>query len=423
MTVAQRTVPLSFGRGVANRARPEKTPPGYVRIAQNVDLAADGAASRRDGYALFSELAGAHSLWSHAELGFGLVGDASKLYRVDTVGALTPLAVGLSGAPIHYCATAIGVYWSNGTQCGSVGYDGTYGEWALSTPSSFQVTAAVTGGLDAGTYGVTLTFVDVDGRESGAPASKFVDVPSGGGILVTVSDAPDFAAVAARVYVTTANGSELQYAVSVELGGQCVIGVSPRGRRLGTQFLCSFPAVAHPLLKNGRLMGAVGRMVVWSEPQRYGLFNPQKNYLQVRGDNVTMLASPDSQRFMAYIGTAKRIYIFQGDAIETATLSVVSHVGVVPGSMTMVDSAVLKLAGVTGWVPVWVDQRGIPYAGTEAAPVALHDLFAYPIYDSAAAFFDESGGDSRYIVSGRGGRPSPVTFSDSVVATVVNNET
>lgn len=418
--MAERTVPIDFGRGVANRAGPEKTPPGYVRIAENVDIAIDGTTSRRSGYAQFATLSGAHSLWSHPELSFGLVGDASKLYRIDSSAVLTPLATGLNGAPIHYCHTPIGVYWSNGTQTGNLGYGGVSSEWGLSTPSSFQVTASPDGGLDAGTYSVTVTFVGANGTESGAPAGKMVSVPSGGGIVVATPTSPDFSAVAVRIYVTTANGQEHQYAGAVAPGAQYAIGATPRGRRLDTQFLCPFPAVRFPMLKNGRLMGAVGRRVVWSEPLRYGLFDPRKNYIQLRGDDVAMLAGPDTARFVAYIGTAKRTYVFQGESIESATLSVVAHVGVVPGSMAMVDSTALKLEGVSGWVPVWVDQRGIPYAGTDAGAVALHDLFAYPIYDSAAAVFDERGGRSRYVVSGRGGAPSPVTFSDSFVAAVVN---
>lgn len=420
--MAERTVPINFGRGVANRARPEKTPPGYVRIAENVDIAVDGATSRRTGYAPFAALPGAHSLWSHPELSFGLVGDASKLYRIDATAKLTTLATGLNGTPIHYCNTPLGVYWSNGTQSGGLGYGGVSSAWALSTPSYFQVMANITGGLDPGTYSVTLTFVGADGTESGAPAGKTVTVPSGGGITVATPASPDFSATAVRVYVTTSNGTEYQFADAVAPGAQCVIGATPRGRKLDTQFLYPFPAVSFPVLKNGRLMGAVGRQVVWSEPLRYGLFDPRKNYMQLRGDNVTMLAAPDTPRFVAYIGTAKRTYMYQGDSIETATLSVVAHVGVVPGSMAMVDSTALKLEGVIGWVPVWIDQRGIPYAGTESGTVALHDLFAYPIFDSAAAVFDERDGDSRYLVSGRGGAPSPVTFSDSFVATVVNAE-
>jgi hypothetical protein len=341
---------------------------------------------------------------------------------VNAAGALLAVATGLSGAPVHYCMTPIGVYWSNGTQTGRIGDDGSNSSWGLSTPSSFQVTAAISGGLDPGTYGVSMTFVDAAGQESGAPPSAFVQVPQGGGILVAAPASPDFSVIEARVYVTTANGNELQFAGACAPGAQTTITAAPRGRRLDTQFMQPLSPLQYPLLRNGRLMGTIGRRVVWSEPLRYGLFDPRKNYAQVSGGDIVMFGAPSTVNFMAYVGTANRVYLLQGDALETATLSVASHVGVVPGSMAMVDAAALNLEGASGWVPVWVDQRGIPYAGAPGAPVQLHKMFAYPIYDTAAAIFDERGGDSRYLVSGRGGKKSPVTFSDTVVATVVDNK-
>lgn len=410
---------LQFGNGVANRMSAEKTPRGYARTAENVDISSDASISVRAGAIFSKSLAGAHSLWSHESLLFGLVADATHLYRLDGDASLTLLVSGLSGAPVYYSLTPLGVYWADDAHAGCIGFDGEPRTWGLPVPQIPAATATVYGGLDGGRYGVSASFVDASGQESGASASAFVDVVGGGGIDVVVAASADASVVAARIYVTTANGNELQFAGAVEPGATYNVAATPRGRRLDTQFATPLPPLRFPLLKAGRLYGAAGRFVRWSEPLRYDLTFTTRNFFALR-DDVCMLAAPETDRFIIFVGTESRTYMFQGDALESAALSVVSPVGVIPGSMAMVDASSMGFEQIFGWVPMWVDKRGVPYVGSTFGPVVVEDKFAYPIYDNAAAFFDARAGDMRYIVAGRGGRPSPLQFSDSVVATVVD---
>ena len=91
-----------------------------------------------------------------------------------------------------------------------------------------------------------------------------------------------------------------------------------------------------------------------------------------------------------------------------------------PGSLAYVAPDALGLKGITAWVPVWVDARGVPIAGTGDGLMPLHDKFAYPSFLQAAALFDQRDGQSRYVVSGRGGAPSALAVGDYVTATVVD---
>lgn len=420
MVMAKPTdIPVQFGVGVVNRKAPTKLPPGGAVAADNVDIAEDGVVSRREGFSQALALPGAHSLWSAKELMFGLVGDASALYGIEGGTSATSLVTGVSGAQIGYAVTPLGVYWSNGEQCGRIGYDMTARPWGVEAAPDFFLTAATTGGLDAGRYGVSLAFASDTSEEGGASPTQFVDVPQGGAIQVNGISAPQRADTdEVRAYVTDANGTELFYAGAAPAGASgYTIGAGVRRRQLGrTQYCLPFPAVKFPLLRKGRLFGALGSQVVWSEPLYYGLYNPAQNFARLHNESITMLASPESQAFVFYIGTETHTYVLRGESIETASLSVASNVGVIPGSMAYLEPDILHEDTVAVPSPVWVDKRGVPMIGAEGSLVPLSDKFVYPIFDSAAAFFAQNDSASRYFVAGRGGRASGMAVADTVVA-------
>lgn len=411
--------PLDFGSGVANRMAETKVPQGFARHAVDVDISSDRVISRRDGFEQFFSLAGAHSVWADdASLDFALVASGNTLHLVSPSGGLTAIATNLTGADVHYCLTPLGVYWSDGSVCGGVDVLGNAHSWGLETPAFVTVSQGA-GSLPAGTYAVTATFASERG-EGGAPASVVITLDAPGGISATITAALDTSIDEARVYITTPNGQELQYAASCAPGGTLIIGNTPRGRPLRTQYMVPMPPLRYPALSKGRLIGAVDRFLVWSEPLYYGLTRPTRNYVPLRGQTITMVAPSDEPGFCAYVGTDRYTYRFAGDSIETATLNIIAHCGVKPGSMARCAPDALGLQGVNAWVPAWIDSRGVPWAGLAGGAQQLHDKFAYPQLDNAAAIFDQRDGNSRYIVSGRGSAPSKLAFGDYVTAQVID---
>lgn len=414
--------PLSFARGVDNRNHVTALADGHVRAADNVDIDARGVGRTREGYTRVTALAGAHSLWTDELLTFALVADATTLYRLDTDGTLTSLLTGLNGGALSYAVVAGKVRWSNGVQTGQVALDGEVQPLGVSTPlPSYGAQAVANGGLAAGRYGVTMTFADARREEGGAPETVYVDVPEGGGITVLdVPTDPDGRATEARIYATGANGVDLQYVASAAPGAASVlIGAHAPGRLLTTQFCEPFPAATCLLARDGRLMGALDRDLVWSLPLYYGLTRPSQMSLRLP-DTIVMLAAPDVDGFLLYVGTRRKTYVLRGDSIETCTLKAANAAGVVPGSMTMIPAEALALDGVLVPTPVWVGTDGMPYAGTEGGVIPLSTHFAYPVYDRAAAIHVERGGLSRYIVAGQGGRASALAMSDYAEAEVID---
>lgn len=411
---------LSAGRGVDNRSHETRIDDGFVRVADNVDIDAHGIVRRRAGYppAALAALVGAHSLWAHPSLAFALVADGSTLYRLDASGTLAPVVAGIAGTDVSYALVGNRVRWSNGVETGQLDLTGLPAPLGAPTPApSFQLVASPNGGMHAGTYGVTLTFLTAAGEEGGAPPTAFVEVVEGGGIVVNaVPNAPGVAV--ARAYVTDANGTDLFEAGTCTPGGTLLLGAGTRGKPLATQFLDPFPPADYLLGKAGRLFGATGRYVVWSQAMYYGLWRPTHNRAAMP-DQVTMLAAPDIDRTLLYVGTRSKTYRLEGESIDTAMLSIVGSAGVVPGSMMMLPPEALRLDNVLSSVPVWVGTDGVPYAGTTLGIVPLSQKFAFPIYDRAATGFVQQDGQSRYIVSGRGGRTSGLTMQDHVIATVI----
>lgn len=415
-------VHLPFGHGIDNRSHATALDAGYVRQASNVDIDRDGIGHSREGYGLWIDLPGAHSGWDHPMLTFALVADAPTLYRLDDAGTLRTLVTGLNGGKLSYGQIGQHVFWSNGVQTGKLDLSGEPAPWGVETPlPSFGVTAIATGGLYAGTYGVTMTFADANREEGGAPDTVFVDVPEGGGIRIT--DVPvDAAGMAteARIYVTEANSNELFYVGSANPGvGQFIVGAGQRLRLLATQFCEPFPAAGNLLGKAGRLIGSIGRRMVYSQAMYYGLWRPTQNS-KTFPDEITMIAAPDTAQFMLYIGTRKKVYLLQGDSIDSCTLSVVCAAGVQPGSMVMVPAEVLHMDGVIAPIPLWAGTDGVPYAGSLSGVLPLSDKFVYPVYDQAAAAFVQQGGHSRFIVSGQGGRTSGLAMKDTVSVEVIH---
>lgn len=415
----QEPVTLAFGGGVANRMSETKVPDGFVRVAKDVEIGEDGVVSQRDGFTPFIALAGANSFWSDPQLSFALVAAGNTLYRMDSSGALTALATNLTGADVHYCMTPIGVYWSDGQVCGCVDVLGAAHTWGVETPSLVTATAA-SGSLNPGKYAVSATYGDSRGQEGGAPASQYITLTAAGGISVAVGVPRDGTITEARVYITTPNGQELQYAGSCSPGNALIIGTAPRGRPLRTQYCVPMPPLRYPALSKGRMFGAVDRFLIWSEPLYYGLYNPTKNFTSLRGQTITMVALADDPGFCAYIGTDRYAYKFAGDSLETATMNILSHIGVVPGSMARIAPDAVKIQSAQTWVPAWVDSSGVPWAGVGGGVVQLHEKFAYPQFDHVAAIFDQRDGNSRYIVSGRTGAPSVLAFKDSFTAQVID---
>ena len=261
----------AFPIGVNNTAKEEAMPRDQwgnvvtLREAVNVDIPPDGKPRRRAGYTSVQPGTLVHSAWSDDYLPWGLYVDGANLcvmHEDETVDVLRgDMALGL---PVSCARINDGVWWSNGVQSGLLTLDLEQLPWSAGQPAGPPaVTGAPGGMLPAGTYQVTVTFIDASGRESGAPLAAIADVPADGALALSAIPQPP-AGGKVRVYITEGQDGVLRAALTLPEGVTEYAVVNPaKGRTLDTLLLQPMPAgrlVAHG---NGRLFVARGRELLF----------------------------------------------------------------------------------------------------------------------------------------------------------------
>ncbi|GAA0721290.1 hypothetical protein [Dokdonella soli] len=415
--------------GVNTLAKEDAVPAGELRQAVNVDIDRDGIPSRRLGQTLRYAGTRVHSIWNERPFPFGLFVQAGTLMAFWPDTSTSVLQTGL--APLLPVANALvydRVYWSNGQQLGVVTSSGAVTGWGVETPDGqANLASAAAGGLNGGQYQVTFTFVSATGEESGAYGAATVTVPDGGGIAVTAVPQPLGSGVTAvRAYRTPANGDAFYYARDLPVGLTSVtLTESALGKPLDTQFLDRMPAVTRLALLNGRLYGAAGPDLVWSEPLRYGLTHPLKNRIGF-GHPIDLLVTVGDGTDGAglYIAAGARTYFLGGGEPDKFTRQTVRGYGVTPGSGLRAPGSVFGLEHpVQAPVAYWIDAQGIACLGLPGGSVQgiRERQAAAPLATSAVSLLREQNGVRQIITSLRGPAGQGLSVVDTAVASVTRN--
>lgn len=340
---------LRFPLGADNRAREYEIPAGAARSLVNLDVTAGGGLRCRNGArrVLTGDF---HSFFVHPSLDFALVVADGALARWDGAG-LTSLVAGIVGRVS--CAVLNGeVYWSDGFRQGRVDAGGAASYWGLATPPRIVASAVVGHGLIAGTYQVTHTALYGD-LESGAPECVAVEVPSGGGLSVTVPAGATF-----RVYVSAGDGSrsELRAVADVASGATFEFGSGLRGKRLeslGAVAPLPGQCVAH---YKGRLWVASGAVVWFTSARSPHWLFPAEGYFQFESPVVALAVTEDG----LYVATASRTYFLQGANPADMVQRVVASVGAASGSAFagLAHDLFAGDGGFLGQQSAWIDAEG-----------------------------------------------------------------
>lgn len=398
---------------------------GALRVAENLDLNGDGKPRRRPGYALVG-YPGMHSAYAHPEYPYLLAVHDGALCWLDADEAKagsTPLAA--PHLPMSYAYAVGWVYYANGIDCGRVNAAGFREEWGLLPPLGVPaLTASAVGGLYAGTYQVALTYLDANGRESGASLSEQVELAEGQGVLLTqIPQSSDPAVTTIRVYATAANGTVLYAAADLPAGTTSyLIGVHQPGKALDTEFAEPLPSGHIVRFHNGRQYVARDRVLYWSDALHYGQGWLANNYLMFNARIDLVEGVGQGNEAGLFVAAGERTYYLAGADPNQWQRRIVHPVGAVPRSSVQVDRQVLRLEG-SGEVPYWLDRSGQFVVGVPGGVIALHkDRYAGPAQaEAAATVLREAEGDRYLLTMLRGGVANGLGIVDTVEAEVWKN--
>lgn len=401
-----------------------------LREAVNVDIPRTGWPRRRRGFTRIATGANVHSLWGDGEFPLALFMAGGTQYAFAEGGVPFIVRTGLSDRPVSYARPADAVYCSNGVDSWKVSPAGDSSGWAVESPIGQPTLAPVTGGssgLDAGTYQVAVTYIDMLGAESGTGQAGTVTLPAGGIIAASAIPQPQSGSVVkVRIYATEANGTVLHARLDLSVGvtATTISRVAP-GRPLATQFLEPMPAGAIVRALAGRLWVATrGGALVWSEALRYGLTD-RAHASRYVGDDVRMVepVGNGGDGSGLFVADAHKVYWFGGSDPDSQTRRIVSHSSVVRGSSLTVPGDVFGLE-TTQPVAYWLGSDGVACLGLPGGSiVALQDKQAVaPRAGGGASVFVETNGVRKVVTTLRdtGGAQS-LAVGDSASAKVWRN--
>ena len=384
------------------------------RVFKNIDITDRLSAETRPGYSLFLPLSGAHSGFTSGQKilcgcdqGLVLVDPRDKSYSVLRSG-ISPWAV------ISYAKVGSRVFWTNGEVSGIVDGDSN-SDWGIDRPGIVSASAVSVGGLVAGKYQVTLTFLR-NGEESGATIGTPVEVSAGGGIQLTnIPQGGD----SIRVYITRANQDVFLKHSDLPLGTtDFLITDKNVSLPLETQFSQRIPPGHIVRYFRGRMLVAAGKFLLLSMPLRYGLYRPSKDILPPFNDRIRII-QPVEDGF--YVDDGSLHFVSFSKLDEAANVNLLpEQFGAIEGSGISVPAFWFGLESREP-VAFWWTERGFPIVGAPSGqiiPVGA-DKMAVPKYKAGTSFLREREGIRQIITAFSNAAPvSGFAASDSLEATV-----
>ena len=344
-------VSIPFGAGIDNRADESDIPEGYVRQAYNIDFTKSLKARRREGYVKRVSGTQVHSLWKTPELDYAVVVIDGYLTRLNDDFSTAQLTAVSASPKMSYCYYNGIIYYSNTHEVGRI-VNGVAGQWGLDQPPSPQASPISSGGLEAGEYQITYTYMKANLEESGAPISALVNVPQGGGIqLINIPMAPiDVAFV--RVYMSPQDGDELLWARDIPVGiGNYMIGVSELGKELETQF-GNRPTPARLVRAfNTRVFIADGPLLWWTIANNPNVIDRRYGWLEFAHTIDVLEPTEDGM----YVSEGHRTHFLAGREPTEWSRQLASTHGGIYGTGTQLPSHIfggleLPMARTAAWV-------------------------------------------------------------------------
>ena len=389
-------IPYERFAGVRNTLPVERLKPEDLAEAVNVTLDDSGRVARRAGQTLRVAGSGMHSLWSDGEVCCYVRNGG--MYTLDPALTPTLVALGLSERPMAYASVAGRVYHSNGVNTGVLEAGRVRG-WGIPVDDLTVGAAATSGLLGAGIYQFAMTWLTIDGQESGTGLAGRIDLPEGSGIVFSWAVPDDLRIVQAALYLTQPNGEVLLQALVVDVeAGSATYAGGDRSLPLATQWLDAPPAGQCLAHFKGRIYIAAG--VYLYVTAAHGLeYCDLRDYLAFDGTRINVLLAVEGGLF---VGTERALYFVSGAVLSEQSLIAKSSTRVLPGSGVLADgqdvTGRVELAGVK--VALLTTSDGVLLGMPDGSLANLtQERYQFAIGQRAAAIVQKATTHTDYLLS------------------------
>jgi hypothetical protein len=373
----------NYPGGVNNRADSYAIPSGQARALINMDVLDDGHVRSRTGYS--KTIAGTMIL--------GAVSYDSRLLYVDGTNfknsSGTVLRSGLVRGRPHFLEINSTLYVSNGHDSFIVD-GGSVRDWVVPNPIHPPALTSISGALPAGSYSFIYTNVSVTGEESGCSVATDITLSADGGIQITLPSSGQSGVTRLRLYATHVNG-EVHRLIADTTPGTTHYITSLNGLHYGvalsTRYLFPFPACVHLTHYNGRIYGASGNVVWYTEPLRYGLHSPSRNYIPFPEQVTGIFAAADG----LYVGS-DQIYWLAGSNPDEFKLDVALPCRLAENSISTLP---------VGQEALCVTERGVATMKKGGIIDVYDDTIAVDPATEGATIYVERDGVTQFVGVGR----------------------
>lgn len=353
---------LQWNLGMDTVSRKGQLPLGAVVDAVNADIGMNAELSRRDGYSSVYAGSDTHSLWTSSvrSESFAIVG--GYLCKITMPWSVTQLQQVLD-APFFYDDLNGDVVCGSRLETFVIAPDLSVTRHGLERPLPPALAAVAAGGLDAGTYGVAISFLR--GYEEGPlSAPMFVVLTIGQGINVTVPAAVEATPTKIRIYRTSANGDVLHRVLDVATGAAThLLGVTTLGRQARNQNLERMLPGEFIRYWNGMLWTVRGNYAYCSEPMWYGVYNPRFNFVPMQ--NAIRLFEPVKNGI--FIGTKEGMFFLRGNKPQEFVVEKLGGAAPLRGTAQRIPASLLGgNDGDTGeYAVIWLSRVGFVVGTSE----------------------------------------------------------
>lgn len=417
--------PVTFGpfpKGVNNVDRSRNMDKGELVSAFNLDFDRDGVGSRRSGYTLAIP-GGAHSLWQRDnESALYVAGVDLALLQLGASDALdqSVLRAGAfaAGLPVSYVLVNGVTYYSNGVITGLIREDNTSHPWGVELPSRVPTLAVGGGSLYAGRYRISIQYIDDRGEFGGLTLPVAIDVPIHSGIVVggiPAAVSPDVRFVS--VYVSEQNGETVYRYGTYPIGTSSVtVGATASPGRRGINLVSDvMPPASFVEYYNGRIYGASGNVIFYTNPFQYGQCQQRINFIPWDHPVDVLKAVDDG----IYVGTIHEVSFLAGPGPKEFKLSMALPCGVIRGTGITLETGRKEQGGPTVG---WMSERGFVKASAGGkVKIDEKERVSVGMYATGAALYRELGEVRQVIAAMRGGIRSGVVSTDYAEAEVRRN--